>query len=435
MRRLGIAGQLWFQVLVGTLLGILLGYLAPGAAVAMKPLGDLFIKLIRMMIGPVIFVTVVHGIAGMNDMRSVGRLALKSILYFEAITIVALVFGLVAVDLWRPGAGMNINAALLDASSVKGYVATAHHQSIAGYLLDIVPTTFASSLTDDKVLQVLFVSVLFGIAIASTGERGRPVIDLVESASQAFFRIIGYVMYVAPIGAFGAIAFTVGQFGTASLLSLGELIVEFLVVCLAFTFIVLGGVAYWCGVNLWRLMGYIRDEIVIVAATTSTEDGAAAVDSEAAQAGLRGERGGVRHSGGLFVQPRRHLPVLDHGGGVPGTSDQHPPDAVARTGADRGAAADQQGRGRGGRGGVRGAGGDAVDQRGDPRRQHRADPRHPPHPGRRTDLRKPDRQQRCDDCYRQMGRQARRTDAGGGSRHQWIAAAPVAVNFFRTVSR
>lgn len=269
--RFGIAGQLWFQVLAATLIGILLGHFAPGIGVAMKPFGDAFIKLIRMMIAPIIFVTVVHGIAGMNDMKSVGRVALKSLLYFEAITILALVFGLVAVDLWRPGVGMNIDPATINSASIKGYVATAQHQSVTAYLMDIIPDTFSSAFTESHVLQVLFVSVLFGIALAAIGERARPVLGVIESASQAFFRIIGYIMYFAPIGAFGGIAFTVGQFGTGSLLSLGELIVEFFLVCALFTAVVFGGIAHWCGVSLWRLMAYLWDEIVIVAATTSTE--------------------------------------------------------------------------------------------------------------------------------------------------------------------
>ncbi|GAB7550987.1 C4-dicarboxylate transporter DctA [Novosphingobium sp. 11B] len=267
----GIVGQLWFQVLAGTLIGILLGHFAPEIGVAMKPLGDAFIKLIRMMIGPIIFVTVVHGIAGMNDMKSVGRVALKSIIYFEVITILALIFGLVAVDLWQPGAGMNIDAAAIDTASIQSYVATAHDQSITGYFMSIIPDTFASALAEGHVLQVLFVAVLFGLAIASIGERAKPVIDVIESASQGFFKIIGYIMYFAPIGAFGAIAFTVGKFGTGSLLSLGELILEFFVVCALFTAIVLGGVSRWCGVSLWRVMVYIKDEIIVVAATTSTE--------------------------------------------------------------------------------------------------------------------------------------------------------------------
>jgi aerobic C4-dicarboxylate transport protein len=269
--RFGVFGQLWFQVLCGTLIGILVGWLAPHAGTAMKPFGDAFIKLIRMMIGPVIFVTVVHGIAGMNDMKSVGRVALKSLLYFEAITILALIIGLVVVDLWQPGTGMNIDASKIDTGSIKTYVAAAHNESVTAYLMAIIPTTFLSALTEPHVLQVLFVSVLFGVGLASVGERGKPVLVVIEGASHALFKIIAFIMWVAPIGAFGAIAFTVGQFGAGSLVSLGELILEFFVVCALFTALVLGGVAWWCGVSLWRLMFYIRDEIVVVAATTSTE--------------------------------------------------------------------------------------------------------------------------------------------------------------------
>ncbi len=269
--RLGILGQLWFQVLAGTVIGILLGHFVPDIAVAMKPFGDAFIKLIRMMIGPIIFVTVVHGIAGMNDMKSVGRVALKSILYFEAITTIALIFGLLAVNLWKPGVGMNIDPTTLNADSIKSYVATAHDQSLTAYLMGIIPNSFVSAFTEGHVLQVLFVSVLFGIALAAIGEKGRPVYTVIESASQGLFKIIGYIMYFAPLGAFGAIAFTIGQFGTASLWSLGSLIIEFFVVCALFTAIVFGAIAYWCGVSLWRLFSYLWDEIIIVAATTSTE--------------------------------------------------------------------------------------------------------------------------------------------------------------------
>lgn len=270
-RRFGVLGQLWFQVLAGTLIGIALGHFAPGIGVAMKPFGDAFIKLIKMMIGPIIFVTVVHGIAGMNDMKSVGRMALKSLIYFEVITTLALVFGLVAVNLWKPGAGMNIDPSTLNADAIQSYFATAHDQSMTAYILNIIPTTFVSAFTEGHVLQVLFIAVLFGIALAALGEKGKPVYSVIDSASQGFFRIIGYIMYFAPLGAFGAIAFTVGQFGTASLLSLGELIIQFFIVCAAFTAIVFGGIAWWCNVSLWRLMGYLKDEIVIVAATTSTE--------------------------------------------------------------------------------------------------------------------------------------------------------------------
>jgi aerobic C4-dicarboxylate transport protein len=269
--RFGVAGQLWFQVLVGTVLGIVVGHVWPTTGANMKPLGDAFIGLIRMMIGPVIFCTVVHGIAGMNDMKRVGRLAWKSILYFEAITIFALVFALVAVDLWQPGAGMNVDPALLDTKSIASYIKTAHDQSISGYLMHIIPTTYGSAFTEGEVLQVLFISVLSGIALASLGERGKPALGVIESLSGAFFKIVGYIMYFAPIGAFGAIAFTVGKFGSGSLLSLGELIAEFFVVCAVFTLVVFGAVAHFCGVSLFRLLAYLRDEIVVVAATTSTE--------------------------------------------------------------------------------------------------------------------------------------------------------------------
>ncbi|TCU57786.1 aerobic C4-dicarboxylate transport protein [Novosphingobium sp. PhB57] len=269
--RFGIFGQLWFQVLAGTVIGILLGHFVPDVAVAMKPLGDAFIKLIKMMIGPIVFVTVVHGIGSMNDMKSVGRVALKSIIYFEVVTILALIIGLIGVDLWQPGAGMNVDAASIDTASIQGYVASAHDQSISGYLMAIIPDSFAGALTEGHVLQVLLIAVLFGLAMAAGGERSKPMMTVIDSASQGLFRIIGYVMYFAPLGAFGAIAFTVGQFGTASLLSLGELILEFFVVCAAFTGIVMGTIAWWCGVSLMRLLGYIWDEIVIVAATTSTE--------------------------------------------------------------------------------------------------------------------------------------------------------------------
>lgn len=269
--RFGVFGQLWFQVIVGTIVGIVLGHYAASTAIAMKPFGDAFIKLIRMMIGPIIFVTVVHGVAGMNDMKAVGRVALKALIYFELITILALIMGLICVDLWQPGVGMNINAATIDTSSIKGYVATANTQTVSGYLMHIIPDTFVGAFTSGDVLQVLFISVFFGAALAAIGERGKPVVDVLDGVSRSLFRVIGYIMYFAPLGAFGAIAFTVGQFGAASLMALGQLIIEFFLVCAAFTVLVLGGVAYWCGVSLWRLFAFLWDEIVIVAATTSTE--------------------------------------------------------------------------------------------------------------------------------------------------------------------
>jgi len=270
-RRFGFAGQLWFQVLIGMVAGILLGWLDPALGAQMKPFGDAFINLIRMMIGPVIFCTVVSGIAGMNDMKRVGRVALKAIVYFEVITSIGLVFSLVAVNLWQPGAGMNVNAHAIDAHSVATYAVQAKQQTIDQYFLHIIPSTFPGAFTQPDVLQVLFVSVLFAFALSGLGERGRALQAGIADLAQVFFKIVGYIMYVAPIGAFGAIAFTVGKFGAGSLLSLGSLIIEFYSVSLLFTFVVLGGVAWWAGVNMFKLLGYIRDELLVVAATTSTE--------------------------------------------------------------------------------------------------------------------------------------------------------------------
>ena len=251
--------------------GALLGYVQPDLGTQMQPLGDGFIKLVRMIIAPVIFCTVVHGIAAMNDMRRVGRVAIKALIYFEAITVVALIFGLIAVNLTRPGAGMNVDLAALDPASLGNIATVARNESVIQYLLNIIPATFSSAFVDGDVLQVLFVSVLFGIALVMAGERGKPILDLIGKLTTVFFRIVGLIMWAAPIGAFGAIAFTVGRFGVASLQSLAVLLLEFYAVCLLFVFIVFGAVARWCGVSLFRYLGYIRDEILIVAATTSSE--------------------------------------------------------------------------------------------------------------------------------------------------------------------
>src|SRR5258706_2464264 len=263
--------QLWFQVLVAMVAGAVLGYARPELGAQMQPLGDAFVNLVRMIIGPVIFCTVVHGVASMNDMKRVGRVALKALIWSEAITLIALVFALVAVNLWQPGVGMNVDPAALDANSVRTYAAAAQNQSIADYLLHIIPNTLFSAFVQGDVLQVLFVSVLFAFALALVGEPARPVLDIIGRLSQIFFRIVGLIMWVAPLGAFGAIAFTVGRFGAGSLLSLGALILEFYVVCLLFTFVVLGGVARMMGVSIFRLLYYIREELLIVAATTSSE--------------------------------------------------------------------------------------------------------------------------------------------------------------------
>lgn len=267
----GIVRQLWFQVLFGTLAGIILGWAWPSVGTAMKPLGDLFIALVRMIIAPIIFCTLVHGIGALKDMASVGRIALKSLLYFEAVTTIALVLALIMVNLWQPGAGMNVDAAAINPGSAVDYVAQAHQQSISGYLFRMVPLTFLSAFTDGDVPPVLFVSILTGLACTAIGEPARPALKLIDSISAIFFRIVELIMVVAPIGAFGAIAFTVGKFGLGSLSSLGSLIVGYFVLCLLFTLLVFGAIARIAGIGLWNLLVYLREEILIVAATTSTE--------------------------------------------------------------------------------------------------------------------------------------------------------------------
>jgi len=270
-RRSRLIGQLWFQVLIATAAGIALGYLYPAVAVKMKPLGDAFISLVRMMIAPIIFCSVVHGVAGMNDMKRVGRVALKALGYFLGITIIALILALVVVNVWRPGAGMNVDASAIDTHEVSVYATQASEQSITQFLLNIIPSAFVGAFTQPNVLQVVLVSLLFAFALSMAGERGRPVLSLVEGLSGIFYRIVGFIMWTAPLGAFGSIAFTVGKFGAGSLLSLGSLILEFYLVALIFVFGVLGAVAWWAGVSLLRLLRFIREELVIVAATTSTE--------------------------------------------------------------------------------------------------------------------------------------------------------------------
>lgn len=252
-------------------IGILLGIFRPGVGARMQPLGDAFIKAIRMLIAPVIFCTVVHGIARMRDMARVGRVAIKAILYFEALTTIALIIGLLAVNLLQPGKGMNIDLSRVDASTVNQYVAQTHDQTPVQFLMNIIPQTFVGAFSEGNVLQVLLISVLSGFALARLGERGKPLVEWIEVASRVLFGVVGIVMWAAPIGAFGAIAFTVGRFGASSLVSLGKLLGGFYLTCLVFVFGALWPVCAWVGFSLPKLIGYIREELLIVFATTSSE--------------------------------------------------------------------------------------------------------------------------------------------------------------------
>ena len=263
--------QLWFLVLVAMAAGIALGALFPDVGARMEPLGNAFIKAIRVLIAPIIFCTVVHGIASMASMAKVGRVALKALIYFEVLTTIALIIGLVAVNLFQPGVGMHVDLSHVDTSSLTSYLEQTHKRTTAQFLLNIIPNTFVGAFSEGNVLQVLYVSVLCGFALSWLGPAGKPLTDLIEVAAQMFFRIVAFVMWAAPIGAFGAIAFTVGKFGAGSLLSLGKLIVSFYITCLVFIFAVLWPITRWCGFSLPKFIRYIREELLIVIATTSSE--------------------------------------------------------------------------------------------------------------------------------------------------------------------
>jgi aerobic C4-dicarboxylate transport protein len=257
--------------MIGTAAGVLLGHFAPQVGARLQPLGDAFIKAVRMLIAPIVFATVVVGIANMGDMARVGRVALKTLIYFEVLTSIALVLGLVIVNIWRPGAGMHLDARTLDASAAAPYIALAPEQGAIPFLLNIIPTTIAGAFAEGNVLQVLFVAVLFGAALSRLGELGRPLIGVLDAICAALFRVVGVVMWAAPLGAFGAIAFTVARFGTGTLWSLAGLLLSFYVTCLVFVFGVLSVVAWLCGFSLLALIRCIREELLIVFATTSSE--------------------------------------------------------------------------------------------------------------------------------------------------------------------
>lgn len=263
--------ELWVQVLIAMAAGIAIGALNPELGAKMQPLGDAFIKAIRMLIAPIIFCTVVSGIAHMADMAKVGRVAIKALLYFEVITTFALIIALVAVNIWRPGVGMNIDPATLNASLVEPYVKQTAAVGLVPFLMNIIPQTFVGAFAEGNILQVLFIAVLCGFALIWLGERAKPVTDVVDAGGKMIFGIVNIVMWAAPLGAFGAIAFTVGKFGIASLSSLGQLIGGFYVVCIIFIVIVLGPIAALSGFSLWKLIRYIKDEILVCIATTSSE--------------------------------------------------------------------------------------------------------------------------------------------------------------------
>lgn len=262
---------LYVQVIVGIVLGILLGLFAPQAGASLQPLSDIFIKAIKMLIAPIIFCTVVTGIASMGDLKRVGRVGWKALLYFELVTTVALIIGLLVANVAEPGVGMTHQATAKETSKLGDFTAKAHDTSTKAFLMNIVPKTFVGAFTDDSVLPALFLSILVAVALCQMGEKGRPVLDLLHSISEVFFKLVAIITRVAPIAAFGAMAFTVGTEGPEALLKLAKVLGCVYLTCGLFVFVVLGGIARACGFSLWKVLVFIKDEILLVLGTSSSE--------------------------------------------------------------------------------------------------------------------------------------------------------------------
>ncbi|WP_322400017.1 dicarboxylate/amino acid:cation symporter [Massilia luteola] len=262
---------LYVQVLFAIIVGVLLGVYDPGVATAMKPLGDGFVKLIKMIIAPVIFCTVVAGIAGMQDMKKVGRVGGKALLYFEIVSTFALAIGLIVANVIKPGAGFNVNAATLDTHSIAQYTDKTKSLNTVDFLMNIIPHTFVDAFAKGEILQVLFIAILFGFALSMMGERGRPLTRFIDDMSHAIFGVVNIIMKAAPIGAFGAMAFTIGKYGVKALIPLASLVGSFYLTCVLFVVIVLGAIARFTGFSIFRYLAYIKEELLIVLGTSSSE--------------------------------------------------------------------------------------------------------------------------------------------------------------------
>ncbi|GLX12867.1 C4-dicarboxylate transport protein 2 [Pseudomonas straminea] len=263
--------MLYVQVLAAITIGILLGHFYPETGVALKPLGDGFVKLIKMVIAPIIFCTVVSGIAGMQDMKAVGKTGGYALLYFEIVSTIALIIGLVVVNVVQPGVGMHVDPSTLDASKIAAYAQAGEAQTTIGFILNVIPATVVGAFANGDILQVLFFSVIFAFALQRMGEFGRPVLEFIDRIAHVMFGIINMIMKLAPLGAFGAMAFTIGQYGVGSLVQLGQLMLCFYITCFFFVLVVLGGICRAHGFSVLRLIRYIREELMIVLGTSSSE--------------------------------------------------------------------------------------------------------------------------------------------------------------------
>ncbi len=269
--RPSIFGKLYVQVLIGVLLGILLGFVDPVLASSFKPLGDGFIKAIKVVITPIIFTTIVVGIATMGDMRRIAGVGVKALVYFEIVSTLALIIGMAVGNIWPVGATINADPNALDPKAVAGYVNTAQSVNLTDFLLNIIPSTFLDPFAKGEILQVLFVAILFGLALCRFGERSKPLVGLLEQVSTGLFGMVRIIMYFAPVGAFGAMAFTIGKYGARTLLDLGELVLSVYLVCILFVVIVLGSALRLAGFSIRKVLAYFKDEILFVFAATSAE--------------------------------------------------------------------------------------------------------------------------------------------------------------------
>jgi aerobic C4-dicarboxylate transport protein len=263
--------SLYIQVLIAIIIGVLLGHFYPAFAIQLKPLGDGFIKLIKMMIAPIIFCTIVTGIASMEDTKKVGRVGIKALIYFELVTTIALIIGLVVINILKPGAGMNVDVGALDVKAAGTYITQGKEQGIADFILHIIPENIINAIANNNLLQVLFFSVLMGFALTTINDKAAPLLKGIQSLEDALFIIIKWVMKLAPVGAFGAMAFTIGKYGLHSLSSLGGLMLSFYITCIVFIVVVLGGILKMAGFNIFRLLGHIKEELLVVLSTSSSE--------------------------------------------------------------------------------------------------------------------------------------------------------------------
>ncbi len=263
--------SLYAQVIIAIVAGIFIGSIYPDFAIQLKPLGDGFIKLVKMMIGPIIFCTIVNGIAGMENTKKVGRVGIKALIYFEIVSTIAMLIGLLVINILKPGVGMNIDPATLDMKSVETYMTQGKSVGIQEFIMNIIPENIINAFSNGNILQILFFSILMGFALSKIGAKGRPFLSAIKSIEEALFSVIRIIMRVAPIGALGAMSFTVGKYGLGSLVSLAQLMGSFYLTCILFIVFILGGILKYSGFNLFRLLKFIREEILIVIGTSSSE--------------------------------------------------------------------------------------------------------------------------------------------------------------------